>query len=106
MASAMWVSQAAALTVFVASCVGLGYLAELWVLRHGWPEWVSGIMSAAVARLWPAVLLGYFILDGAPALLIAGMATAGTSVLALLGAPLARAGSFVARRRNSKVGLR
>lgn len=101
-----WVRQAAAVIIFVTSCVGLGFLAELWVLRHRWPEWASGLMSAAVALLWPAILVGYFTLDGAPALLIMSMATVGTAVLALLGAPLARLGAFIARRRGAKGALR
>lgn len=101
-----WIGQLIAITVFVTSCVGLGFLAELWVLRNRWPEWFSGIMSAAVALLWPALLLGYFILDGAPPLLIMSMATAGTAILSLLGAPLARAGASIARRRNSQAALR
>jgi len=101
-----WVRQVAAVIIFVTSCVGLGFLAESWVLRRGWPEWASGLMSAAVALLWPAILIGYFTLDGAPALLIMGMATAGTAILALLGAPLARIGALIARRRGSKGALR
>ena len=101
-----WVRHAAAITIFVTSCVGLGFLVESWVLRHRWPEWASGLMSAAIALLWPALLIGYFTLDGAPALLIMSMATAGTAVLALLGAPLARIGAFMARRRGSKGALR
>ena len=105
-ANALWVGQAVAIIVFVASCVSLGFLAELWVLRHKWPEWMSGLMSAAVAFLWPAALLGYFVYDGAPPLLVMSMATVGTAILALLGAPLARLGAFIARRRISKAALR
>jgi len=49
----MWIRLAAAIIVFVASCVSLGYLVEFWVRRCGWPRWVNGLMPFAIAFLWP-----------------------------------------------------
>lgn len=112
-----WIRLATAIIVFLTSCVSLGYLAELWVLRHGWPRWVSGILSAAVAFAWPVFVVGYVIYDArhyhsahphddAPGMLVVSVITVGAPLLALLGVLPARLGSLLARRRYLQGQLR
>ena len=112
-----WVRLTTAAVVFVTSCAGLGYLAELWVLRRRWPGWASGLLSAALAFVWPAIVVGYVIhdarryqsrhpLDDAPGMLVVSVIVVGVPVLALLGAPLVRLGASLARRDNDSRALR
>ncbi|HEX8149515.1 MAG TPA: hypothetical protein VF591_20200 [Pyrinomonadaceae bacterium] len=109
-----WIRLTIAATVFVTSCVGLGYLAEAWVLRHGWPGWVGGLLSAAAPLAWPVFVVGYTVYDArryqalhphddAPGMLIVSVLVVGAPVLALAGVLPVRVGAFLARRARAKV---
>ncbi len=102
----MWV----VVTIFVASCVGLGYAAGAWVRRRGRPGWVGGLMALAIACLWPAIAAGTVIITGsrylaehpgddAPALALAGVIYFSPFIF-LVSLLLALAGLFVARRED------
>ncbi|MET0645403.1 MAG: hypothetical protein ABW208_02215 [Pyrinomonadaceae bacterium] len=112
-----WVRLTTAAIVFVTSCAGLGYLAELRVLRRKWPGWASGLLSAGLAFVWPVIVAGYVIYDArryqaqhpdddAPGMLVMSVIVVGVPVLALLGAPLVRLGAVLARSNNAKRALR
>ncbi len=58
-----WLHLGIFFTVFAASCVALGYLAEVWALRRGWPAWARGIVSAVMVLVWPVGVVLYFIYD-------------------------------------------
>ena len=108
----IWIRLAAAIIVFVASCIGLGYLAEFWVRRHGWPRWVSGLMPFAIAFLWPAILICYTIYDArrylalhprddAPGMVVASVICVGAPFLWVVSFPLALVGGWIARRGDA-----
>lgn len=46
------------LTVYIGSCVGLGYLAGRFARRHDWPCYISKIILIFIALIWPAVIVG------------------------------------------------
>jgi hypothetical protein len=110
----MWVRLAIAiifLIVFVASCIGLGYLVEFLVRHRGWPRWISGLMSFAIAFLWPSIVVCYTIYDArrysslhphddAPGMVVASVIFVGAPLLFVLSFPLALVGVFIARRQN------
>ncbi len=111
-----WIRLAAAIIVFVTSCIGLGYLARSLVLRRKWPGWAGGLMSVAVALTWPAFVAGYTIYDArrcsaahphddAPAMVVVSVITIGVPLLFLLSLPLAAVGSFLARRKAHQGAL-
>jgi hypothetical protein len=108
----MWVRLATAIIVFVASCVGLGYLAEFWVRCHRWPRWIAGLISFAIAFLWPVIVVVYIIFDArryqalhphddAPGMVVASVIFVGAPFLFILSLPLALVGVLIARRRNA-----
>src|SRR5215213_673810 len=99
----MWGRLATAIIVFVVSCIGLGYLAEFWVRRCGWPRWVSGLMTFAIAFLWPVIVVCYTIYDArryldlhprddAPGMVVASVIFVGAPLLFVLSLPLAFVG--------------
>lgn len=113
-----WIRLAVAITVFVTSCVGLGYLAGSWIRRRKWPRWVGGLMSLAIACLWPAIIVGSVLYTGrryaaehpgevndAPAMVLAGVISI-SPVIFLAGLSLALVGLHVARRGDSSTELR
>ena len=104
--------------VFVASCIGLGYLAEVWVRRWKWPRWFGAFMAFLIACLWPLFVVGYVIYTGsryvaehpgevndAPAMVLMGVISispfifSGSLSLALLGL-------YIARRKSPSRGFR
>ncbi|MBV9924756.1 MAG: hypothetical protein JOZ96_06905 [Acidobacteria bacterium] len=112
-----WFHLGAFFAIFVTSCVGLGHLAESWVLRRGWRAWASGLLSAAVVLVWPVGVVAYFMYDAsryqaehpgddAPGMVIFAMVTVGFPLLALLGIVPVRLGAFLARRRHRRLSLR
>jgi F0F1-type ATP synthase membrane subunit c/vacuolar-type H+-ATPase subunit K len=114
----VWIRLAATVTVFVTSCVGLGYLAGFWVRRRNWPVWVGGLMSFAIGCLWPAIAIGSVIYTGrryvaehpgevndAPAMVLMGVMTV-TPFIFAIGLSLALIGSHIARRRSAGEALR
>ena len=105
----MWVRLATAIIVFVASCLGLGYLAGCWVRRRKWPGWVAGLMSFTVAFLWPVIVVVYIIIDArrysalhphddAPGMVVASVIFVGAPLLFMLSLPLALIGVWISRR--------
>jgi hypothetical protein len=109
----IWIRLAAAIIVFVSSCLGLGYLAGLWVQRRGWPGWVSGLMSLALAILWPALIVGYVIYDArryhalhphddAPGMVVMSVISVGAPLLFLFSLPLIFVGASMARRKGPR----
>jgi len=44
----IWIRLAIAIIVYFASCIGLGYFADLWVRRQKWPGWVR-VVSATLS---------------------------------------------------------
>ena len=113
-----FVRLAVAITIFVTSCVGLGYLAASWVRRHGWPGWLSGIMLFAVACFWPVFIIGYVIYTGnryiaehpgevndAPGMVLY-VVMLYSPVIFLVSLLLAFIGSVIAPRGDSNVKLR
>ena len=96
----------------VASCIGLGYLAGLWVRRLKWPGWVGGLMAFAVACLWPAIIVGFVLYTGsrhaahhpdevndAPAMVLMGVIQV-SPVIFFFGLSFAATGLEIARRRD------
>lgn len=53
----VWIRVVASIIVFFTSCVGLGDLAGFRVRRRKRSGWVSGLMSVAIALLWPAIVV-------------------------------------------------
>jgi hypothetical protein len=113
----MWVRLATAIIVFVASCIGLGYLAEFWVRRRKWPGLVSVLMSFAIAFVWPVMAVGYTVYDArrylsmhphddAPGMVVASVIFVGAPLLFILSLPLALIGILIVRRRDSVGVLR
>ena len=47
------------LTLFVSSCVGLGYLAASWVKRGNYSNWATGGLITIIASFWPMITLKY-----------------------------------------------
>jgi hypothetical protein len=101
-----------AIVVFVTTCAGLGYLAGTLARRRAWPRAVWILMSAAIASIWPALLMG-FALQGAsayqrvresdpgdaPAYVLMGSIFGG-GILFVLGLPLALVCAYLAYRRG------
>jgi hypothetical protein len=101
------------LTVFVASCIGLGYLAEVWLHRWKWPRWSGGFMAFLIACFWPVIIVAYVIYTGAqytaehpgevndaPAMVLMGVIS--ISPFIFLGSlSLALLGLYIARRKAS-----
>lgn len=107
----IWVRLATAIIVFVASCVGLGYLSQFWVRRRKWPGWIAGLMSFAFALLWPVIVVAYIVFDArryqalhphddAPGMVVASVIFVGAPFLFVLSLPLILIGVLIARRRN------
>ena len=108
----MWARVTTAIVVFVGSCTGLGYLAEFWVRRRGWPSWISSLVPFAIALMWPAIVVCYTIYDArrylalhphddAPGMVFASVLFVGAPFLFICSLPLAFVGVFIARKRNS-----
>lgn len=106
-----WIPLAIAIIVFVASCIGLGYLAGFWVRRLKWSGWVSGLMAFAIASLWPAIAVGFVLYTGsryaaqhpgevndAPAMVLMGVLQVSPFIF-FFGLSFAATGIEIARRR-------
>jgi hypothetical protein len=106
------------LTGFVVSCIGLGYLAEVWRRRWKWPKWLGGVMMFLIGCLWPVILVAYVIYTGnryiaqhpgevndAPPMVLMGVITISPFIF-LAGLSLGLLGLFMARRKTSVGGLR
>lgn len=111
----MWIRLVAAIIIFVTSCVSLGYLAGLWARRHNWPGWVRGLLSVAIAFLWPVIVVGYVIYDArrysaqhpyddAPGMVVMSVIGTGAPLLFVFSLALALVGVSLASRRNSTGG--
>ena len=109
----MWIRLAIAIMIYIASSVGLGYLAGFWVRQHKRPGWVSGLLSAIIALLWPAILVGYTIFDArrhlsqhpsddAPGMVVVSVIHVLAPMLFVLTLFLALAGVGIADVRYSK----
>jgi hypothetical protein len=48
---------ALAVTLFIGSCAGLGYLGERWARRHQWPWYACFLLSPVIALIWPAIMV-------------------------------------------------
>jgi hypothetical protein len=105
--------MAIASIAFVTSCIGLGYLSGLWVRRHKWPGWVSGLMAFAIACLWPAIAVGFVLYTGnrfaaqhpgevndAPAMVLMGVIHISPFIF-LFSLSFAVIGLYIARRGGS-----
>ena len=108
---------ATVITVFVASCIGLGYLAEVCVRRRKWPRWFAGVMALLIACLWPVTAFAYVIYTGnryiaehagevndAPAMVLMGLISISPFIF-LGGLSLALVGLYMGRRKSSSRGL-
>jgi|SRR5215471_2097031 len=58
-----WIRLTILIIIFLTSCIGLGYFAELYVRRFRWPGWVVGILIFAFAFLWPVTAVIYVWFD-------------------------------------------
>lgn len=108
----IWFRLAVAIAIFVGSCVGLGYIAESWVRRREWPGWFTGVMSFAIAFIWPVIVVAYTLFDAgryhsqhphddAPGMVVASVIWVGAPFLFVCSIPPAVVGAIIARRRNS-----
>jgi heme/copper-type cytochrome/quinol oxidase subunit 2 len=108
-----WIRLATLITIFVTSCIGLGFLAECWIRRHKWRGWVTGLMSVVVALVWPVFVVVYSMYDArqyllqhpgddAPGMFFVSLIYVGVPFLFFFGLPLALCGVAFARRRHSK----
>jgi hypothetical protein len=111
-----WVGWSVAIIVFVASSAGSGYLAGVLARRRAWSRLAGILMSAVIAFIWPAVIIGdafygavtYQRLDAndpadAPVYVLIGSILVG-GVLFVLSLPLALIGVHLARRGESSRG--
>ena len=102
-----------AIIVFVTSCFGLGYLVGILVHRRRWSGWMSGLMSVAVALLWPALVIGVAVYGGrhyqrqspsdpadAPAYVLMGVFLFAAPLLFVFSLVLALVGSHIAGRKH------
>jgi hypothetical protein len=108
----IWFRLTTAITIFLTSCVALGYFAERWLRRHDWPGWVSGLMTFGIAVLWPVIVVAYVIYDAnrylvqhphddAPGMVVVSVIYVGAPFLFLCSILPAVVGALIARRRNS-----
>jgi hypothetical protein len=108
----MWACLMAAIMVFAASCIGLGYIAGSRACKHKWAAWVGRLMHFAVACFWPVAVVGYTIYDArrylaqhprddAPGMVVLSMISVGAPLLFILSLPLAHSGMSLAGRRFS-----
>lgn len=102
------------MTFLVASSIGLGYLAEVWVHRWKWPRWSGGFMAFLIACLWPVITMAYVIYTGgryaaehpgevndAPAMVLMGVISISPFIF-LGGLSFALIGLYIARRKTSR----
>jgi hypothetical protein len=55
----VWVRLAFDLTIFVTTCIALGYLAGFWGRQRKWSELVGGFLLVAISCLWPAIAISF-----------------------------------------------
>jgi len=109
-----WVGWSVAIIVFVASSAGLGYWAGVLARRRAWSRLAGILMSAVIAFIWPAVIIGdafygavtYQRHDAtdpadAPAYVLIGSILV-SGVLFGLSFPLALVGVHTARRESGR----
>ena len=98
------------IAVFVASCIGLGYLAQVCVRRWKSPRWLVGVLAALIGCLWPVITIAYVIYTGnryiaehpgevndAPAMVLMGVISFSPFIF-LSGLSLALLGLYMGRR--------
>ena len=108
-----WFRLAIAIIVFVTTCVGLGYLADSWIQRRKWPDWVLALAVFIIAFLWPVVVVTYTIYDAqrylrqhphddAPGMVVVSMVNVGAPFLFVASIPPTVTGAVISRRRHQR----
>ena len=108
-----WFRLATAIVVFLTTCAVLGYFAEFWVHRRGWPGWILGLMVLVIALLWPVIVVLYTVHDArrylsqhphddAPGMVVVSVIYVGAPFLFVASLLPAIVGAVIARLRDLK----
>src|SRR5262245_22641619 len=106
-----WIRLTVAIVIFVATCVGFGWLSEYIVHRNKWRGWVLALMVIASSVLWPITVVLYTIHDArryllqhphddAPGMVVVSVIYVGAPFLFIASLLPIFAGAALARRRT------
>jgi hypothetical protein len=99
-----------AVVVFLTSCMGFGYFAELLARRRKWRGWVSILLIFALAFIWPIFLIVYVIQDAsrylklhphddAPGMVVVSVVEVLAPLVFFMSFPPIVVGAMIARRK-------